>query len=109
MMAEPARRLCLSQERGFQDRFRSRNSGRGHWEGCDLLRRWVRDRLGNQKVSDQLELNKPAPKTLSNRKAILQDLYGYRGRRSACPGKRRACPTEIKRDDKSIMTTRTVP
>ena len=27
MMAEPARRLCLSQERGFQDRVRSRNSG----------------------------------------------------------------------------------
>jgi len=27
MMAEPARRLCLSQERAFQDRFHSRTSG----------------------------------------------------------------------------------
>ena len=27
MMEEQARRLCLSQERGFKDRFRSRTSG----------------------------------------------------------------------------------
>jgi len=42
--------------------------------GGDLLRRWVCDRLGKQKVSDQLELNKPAAKTLSNPKAIPRDL-----------------------------------
>ena len=34
MMAEPARRLRLSQERGFQDRFRSRTHkhGKTNWD-----------------------------------------------------------------------------